>query len=292
MIAAMHSVRLPRSEVALPALGLGTAHLGESAARSRTRAAEVEAVRLALDLGYRLIDTAEMYGDGGAEDVVGAALRAWLATPGARREDVFIVTKVYPHNASRAGTVAACERSLKRLGVDRIDLYLLHWRGRHPLAETVAAFEILRRDGRIGHWGVSNFDRDDMEELWRLPDGAHCAADQVYYCASERGIEFDLLPALRARAVPVIAYTPLALGALARDPTLAEIGTRHGATAAQVALAWLLAQPGVIAAPKAARAEHLRENLAAASLALTAEDLARIDRAHPPPAHKRPLAMI
>jgi len=288
----MHTVKLPRSQLALPALGLGTAHLGESDARSRTRAAEVEAVRLALDLGYRLIDTAEMYGEGGAEEVVGAALRAWLASPGARREDVIVVTKVTPHNASRAGALAACERSLVRLGLDHIDLYLLHWRGRHPLADTVAAFDTLQRDGRIGHWGVSNFDRDDMDELWRLPDGAACAADQVYYCAAERGIEFDLLPALRARAVPAIAYTPLALGALARDPTLTEVGARHGASAAQVALAWLLAQPGVIAIPKAARAEHLRENLGAVSLALTAEDLARIDRAHPPPAHKRPLAMI
>jgi len=241
----MHTVKLPRSQLALPALGLGTAHLGESDARSRTRAAEVEAVRLALDLGYRLIDTAEMYGEGGAEEVVGAALRAWLASPGARREDVIVVTKVTPHNASRAGALAACERSLVRLGLDHIDLYLLHWRGRHPLADTVAAFDTLQRDGRIGHWGVSNFDRDDMDELWRLPDGAACAADQVYYCAAERGIEFDLLPALRARAVPAIAYTPLALGALARSRSQVALavtgvaGPGGGSRAKPVGTVWL-----------------------------------------------------
>jgi diketogulonate reductase-like aldo/keto reductase len=284
----MHTVTLPHSNVALPALGLGTWKMGESA---RVRDAEVAAVRLALDLGYRLIDSAEMYGEGGAEEVVGAALRAWTAQPGCARDDVFVVSKVYPHNASRKGAVAACERSLKRLGLDRIDLYLLHWRGQHPLRDTVAAFDELQRAGRISRWGVSNFDTDDMQELWRLPDGAHCATNQIYYSASERGIEFDLLPALRERGVPAMAYCPIDQGALARDKTFAEIGARHGASAAQAALAWVLAQPGVIAIPKAVREAHLRENFAAAQLALTAEDRVQVDRAFPPPRRKWPLAM-
>jgi diketogulonate reductase-like aldo/keto reductase len=284
----MHTVTLPHSNVAVPALGLGTWKMGESA---RMRDAEVAAVRLALDLGYRLIDTAEMYGEGGAEEVVGAALRAWTAQPGCARDDVFVVSKVYPHNASRNGAVAACERSLKRLGLDRIDLYLLHWRGQHPLRDTVAAFEQLQRDGRIRHWGVSNFDTDDMQELWRLPVGAHCATNQIYYSASERGIEFDLLPALRERAVPAMAYCPIDQGSLARDKTFAQIGARYGASAAQAALAWVLAQPGVIAIPKAVREAHLRENFAAAALRLSADDLAQIDRAHPPPKRKQRLAM-
>jgi diketogulonate reductase-like aldo/keto reductase len=288
MIRGMHTVTLPHTQVALPALGLGTWKMGESA---RTRAAEVEAVRLALQIGYRLIDTAEMYGEGGAEEVVGAALRAWTSQPGCSRDDVFVVSKVYPHNASRQGAVAACERSLERLGLDHIDLYLLHWRGQHPLRDTVAAFEELQRDGRIRHWGVSNFDTDDMHELWRLPQGTHCAANQVYYSASERGIEFDLLPALRSRGVPAMAYCPIDQGALARDKTFAQIGARHGASAAQAALAWVLAQPGVIAIPKAVREAHLRENFAAAALRLTADDLADIDRAFAPPRRKRRLAM-
>jgi diketogulonate reductase-like aldo/keto reductase len=284
----MHTVTLPHSNVALPALGLGTWKMGDSA---RMRDAEVAAVRLALDLGYRLIDTAEMYGEGGAEEVIGAALRAWTAQPGCARDDVFVVSKVYPHNASRKGAVAACERSLKRLGLDRIDVYLLHWRGQHPLRDTVAAFDELQRAGRISRWGVSNFDTDDMQELWRLPDGAHCATNQIYYSASERGIEFDLLPALRERGVPAMAYCPIDQGALARDKTFAEIGARHGASAAQAALAWVLAQPGVIAIPKAVREAHLRENFAAAQLALTAEDRVQVDRAFPPPRRKWPLAM-
>jgi diketogulonate reductase-like aldo/keto reductase len=291
MMPAMHTVTLPHANVAVPALGLGTWRMGESAASSCVRHAEVEAVRLALEIGYRLIDTAEMYGEGGAEEVVGAAMRAWTAQPGCARDAVFVVSKVYPHNASRAGVVAACERSLDRLGLDRIDLYLLHWRGQHPLRDTVAAFEQLRRDGRIRHWGVSNFDTADMRELWRLADGAHCAANQIYYSASERGIEFDLLPALRERGVPAMAYCPIDQGVLARDATFAQIGARHGASAAQAALAWVLAQPGVIAIPKAVREVHLRENFAAAALRLTADDLAQIDRAHPPPSRKQPLAM-
>jgi diketogulonate reductase-like aldo/keto reductase len=289
IILGMHTLTLLRTDVAVPALGLGTWRMGESA---RSRAAEIEAVRLALDIGYRLIDTAEMYGEGGAEEVVGAALRAWTARPGCTRDDVFIVSKVYPHNASRKGAVAACERSLKRLGLDHIDLYLLHWRGQHPLRDTFAAFEELQRDGRIRAWGVSNFDTDDMRELWQLPQGAYCATNQVYYSASERGIEFDLLPALRERGVPAMAYCPIDQGALARDATFAQVGARHHATAAQAALAWVLAQPGVIAIPKAVRAAHLRENFAAASIKLSADDRALIESAFPPPRRKQRLAIV
>lgn len=256
-----------------------------------SRTTEVAAVRTALDLGYRLIDTAEMYGEGGAEQVVGEALRNWCAQPGCTRDAVFVVSKVYPHNASRKGAIAACERSLRRLGLDHIDLYLLHWRGQHPLEQTVAAFEQLQRDCRIRHWGVSNFDTDDMVELWSLAAGAGCAVDQVYYSASERGIEYDLLPALRGRRVPAMAYCPIDQGALARDKTFAQIGTRHGVSGAQAALAWVLRQPDVIAIPKAVRNAHLRENLAAAGLQLTPQDLAEIDRRFAPPARKQPLAI-
>ncbi len=283
----MHAVLLPDS-TAVPALGLGTWRMGESAS---TRSAEIAAVRSALDLGYRLIDTAEMYGEGGAEEVVGAALNAWTAQPGCARDAVFVVSKVYPHNASRTGVVSACERSLKRLGLGYIDLYLLHWRGQHPLADTVAGFEQLVRDGRIRRWGVSNFDTDDMHELWTLPAGDRCAANQIYYSASERGIEFDLLPALRGRQVPAMAYCPIDQGALARDKTFAKVGARHGISAAQAALAWVLRQPDVIAIPKALRDVHLRDNFAAADVQLAPQDLAEIDRHFAPPARKRALAM-
>jgi len=274
--------------VPVPCLGLGTWRLGESHAAC---ASDVAAVRRALELGYRLIDTAEMYGDGGAERVVGEALRGALQAGTVRRDDVYLVTKVLPSNASRKATVAACERSLERLGVDHVDLYLLHWRGGHPLSETVAAFEALRERGRIRAWGVSNFDVDDMEELWSVADKPRCLANQVYYSASKRGIEFDLLPAQRRRSVATMAYCPIDQGALAADPTLAEIGGRLGASAAQVALAWVLRQPDVIAIPKAGRERHLRENLAAAALTLTYRDLAAIDARFAPPRRKQRLAM-
>jgi diketogulonate reductase-like aldo/keto reductase len=283
----MRSVRFPDG-TAVPALGLGTWRIGESA---RTRRAEIAAVRRALEIGYRLIDTAEMYGEGGAEEVIGAALRDAFAAGEVRREDVFVVSKVYPHNASRAGVPAACERSLKRLGLDRIDLYLLHWRGAVPLAETVAAFEALKERGLIRHWGVSNFDVDDLKALARVTGGAHCAANQIYYSASQRGVEFALLPWQREHRMPAMAYSPIDQGAAARDRTLKAIGARHGASAAQIALAWVLRQPDVIAIPKAVRDAHLRENWAAASIALAPQDLAEIDRRFPPPARKSPLAM-
>ncbi len=284
----MRTVRLPDG-TAVAALGLGTWRIGESA---RTRRAEVAAVRRALEIGYRLIDTAEMYGEGGAEEVIGAALADAIAAGEVRREDVFIVSKVYPHNASRAGVPAACERSLKRLRLDRIDLYLLHWRGGVPLAETVTAFEALKERGLIRHWGVSNFDVDDLQALARVTNGAHCAANQIYYSASQRGAEYALLPWQRERRMPAMAYSPIDQGAAARDKTLKAIGARHGASAAQIALAWVLRRPDVIAIPKAVRDAHLRENWAAASIALTPQDLAQIDRRFPPPARKTPLAMV
>jgi len=267
----------------VPALGIGTYRMGES---SRLREREVAALQLAIDSGVRVIDTAEMYGDGGAEKVVSAALQ------GGRRDKVFVVTKVLPSHADRRGVVAACERSLARLSIDRIDLYLLHWRGVTPLAETVEAFERLQQQGRIARWGVSNFDVDDMRELYGFADGSHCAADQVYYSASRRGVEFDLLPLLHSHRVPLMAYCPFDEGRLLSDRTLAAIGRKHGVGSAQVALAWLLTKPGVIAIPKAATAEHVRENMGARSLKLEAEDLEQIDRHWPPPARRQRLTIV
>jgi diketogulonate reductase-like aldo/keto reductase len=274
----------------MPALGLGTWRMGESAGR---RAAEVAAVRVAIELGYRLIDTAEMYGEGGAEEVVGQALAEALRAGDVRREELFVVSKVYPHHASRQGTAAACARSLARLGLDHVDLYLLHWRGEHPLAETREALRRLVDAGRIRHWGVSNFDTDDMEELAALgADPPACAVNQVYHSVGERGPEFSLLPWLRARGMPLMAYSPIDQGALAADAGLARLAQRLGATPAQLALAWLLAGPGVAAIPKAVREQHLRENFAALDLELGPSEFAEIDRLHPPPRRKKPLAMI
>ena len=284
----MKLVTLPGG-AAIPALGLGTWRLGESDA---TRNAEVAALRTALGLGYRLFDTAEMYGEGGAERVLGEALRGAFAAGDVTRDEVFVVSKIYPHNASRRGAVAACERSLARLSLERIDLYLLHWPGSHPLAETVDAFETLRAEGRIARWGVSNFDLADMQALQRADAKGHCATNQVWYSASQRGVEFDLLPWQRDRRMPLMAYSPIDQAALARHGALEAIGRRLGASAAQVALAWALRSADVIAIPKAVRAEHLRDNLAAADLALDADALAAIDAAFPAPRRKRRLAMI
>lgn len=277
----MKTLALPGGE-RIPALGLGTWRMGED---RRRRSTEVAALRHGLDLGIGLIDTAEMYGEGGAEEVVGDAIAG-------RRDSVFVVTKVYPHNATRFGAITACERSLARLRTDRIDLYLLHWRGSAPLAHTLEAFERLRADGKIRHWGVSNFDVEDMRELDGLAAGQHCAANQVYYSVSRRGVEHELLPLLRERSVPLIAYCPLDEGALSRDATLASVGAAHGASAGQVAIAWLLARPGVATIPKAVRREHVDAIRAAADLALGAQDLARIDRAFPPPDGRQPLAIV
>jgi diketogulonate reductase-like aldo/keto reductase len=274
-------VTLPQGEK-VSALGLGTWHMGE---RAGARKDEVAALKLGIELGITLIDTAEMYGEGGAEQVVAEASAG-------QRDKLFIVSKVYPHNASRKGVPAACERSLKRLHTDRIDLYLLHWRGSYPLAETVEAFEKLRDAGKIRHWGVSNLDEDDMKELLGVPNGDVCASNQVLYNLSRRGIEWALLPTCRERGMPVMAYSPIEQGRILRDRALVEVAKRHGASPAQVALAWLLAQPQVMVIPKASNLQHVRENRACVDIQLTPEDHAALDRAFPPPKRKEPLAML
>ncbi len=274
--------------VQLSSLGLGTWRMGEDAAR---RPKEVAAVRSALDMGWRVIDTAEMYGEGGAEQVVGAALAAALRGGSLTRDDVFIVSKVYPHNATARETIAACERSLARLGLDYLDGYLLHWRGSVPLQETVDAFETLRSSGRIRHWGVSNFDVDDMAELMRVRGGERCATNQIYFSLSERGAAFDVVPWLQQHGTVTMAYSPIDQGSLARSGALRALAKKRGATPAQLALAWLVRQPGVMAIPKAVSEAHLRENLAASALTLTPADLAELDAAFPPPKRKVPLAM-
>ena len=277
---------------AIPALGLGTWRLGEASSR---RNSEVAAIREAIALGYRLFDTAEMYGEGGAETVLGEALAGAIGANEIRRDDVFVVSKVYPHNASRKGTVAACDRSRKRLALERIDLYLLHWRGEHPLAETVSAMQDLVEAGRIAHWGVSNFDTADMHELADAVEasggGSPCASNQVYYSLSTRGPEFSLLPYLRSHGVPLMAYSPIDQGALLRDGAARSVGARHGASAAQVALAWVLHQQGAVAIPKAADRTHLAENFRAAQLALDAGDLAELERSHPAPRRETRLSV-
>ena len=245
------------------------------------RNAEVAALRLGLDLGMTLIDTAEMYADGGSEEVVGEAIAG-------RRSEVFLVSKVYPHNASHTGVPAACARSLRRLRVDCLDLYLLHWPGATPVHETVEAFERLKDAGKIRAWGVSNF---DVEEMETLPPG--CATNQVLYNLGERGIEFDLLPWSRERSMPVMAYSPVGQGGrLLADPALKSVAARHGVTAAQIALAWTLRAPGIVTIPKAANPDHVRQNAEAASLTLLPADLAELDAAFPPPTRKRALSML
>ncbi|MDB5561238.1 MAG: oxidoreductase protein [Hyphomicrobiales bacterium] len=278
---ALATIDLPSGE-ALPVLGQGTWGMGED---PRRRDEEIAALQLGLEMGMRLIDTAEMYGDGGAERIVGEAIKG-------RRDRVFVVSKVLPGNASRAGTQAACEKSLKRMGIEQIDLYLLHWRGRFPLSETVAAFEDLQDAGKIRYWGVSNFDVEDMEELYTVPDGNTVAANQVLYNLTRRGVEFDLLPWCRERGVPIMAYSPIEQGRLLNHPQLKLIAAQHGATPAQIALAFVLTQPGVMAIPKATSAEHVSENRLAANIDLTDDDLATLDAAFSPPASKRPLEMI
>lgn len=277
----MRTVTLPGGEK-VPALGLGTWRMGERRDRRRE---ELAALGLGLDLGMTLIDTAEMYGEGESEKLVGEAIRG-------RRDQVFVVTKFYPHNASRNGVPAACTRSLKRLGTDRIDLYLLHWQGSVPLSETVEALERLKDAGHIRHWGVSNFDVEDMEDLSGAPDGASCATDQVLYNLGRRGIEWDLLPWAEERGMPVMAYTPLEPGRLAGRPALATIAAGRGVTPLQVALAWVLRRPQVIAIPKASTADHVRLNRAAHDIDLTPDELAALDAAFPPPARKRSLEML
>lgn len=265
--------------VTVPVIGQGTWRMGED---SQQRAHEVAALQLGIDLGMNLIDTAEMYAEGGAEEVVGEAIRG-------QRDRVFLVSKVYPHHASRKGVPLACEASLKRLGTDYLDLYLLHWRGQYPLEETVEAFERLRESGKIRRWGVSNFDVTDLQEL----ASPACATNQVLYNIEQRGIEFDLLPWWQQHNLPLMAYCPIAQGGeLLNSPTLQHIANLHGVTTAQVALAWVLRQQGVIAIPKAVKLEHVRRNAAAAGLTLDAEDLQAIDRVFCAPKRKHPLAMV
>jgi len=278
---AARTVRLPSGE-AVPALGQGTWNIGDDPA---ARSEEIAALRLGIDLGMTLIDTAEMYGEGLSEELVGEAIAG-------RRDEVFVVSKVYPHNASRRGTAAACERSLKRLRTDRIDLYLLHWRGQVPLAETVAAFEALRHAGKIRHWGVSNLDLADMGELWSVPGGANAAANQLLYNLSRRGIEWDLQPWLRARGVPVMAYSPIERARLLRHPGLKDFAQRHAMTPAQAALAWLLRRDDVIAIPKTSRRERVKENAGALEHRLSAGQLAELDRLFAPPTSAAPLDML
>jgi diketogulonate reductase-like aldo/keto reductase len=276
----MRSCKLP-SGAAMPVLGLGTWRMGES---SRRRAQELDALKHGLDLGWPMIDTAEMYGEGGAEEIVGEAIAGRSARP-------FIVSKVYPHNATRSGTVAACERSLKRLGIERIDLYLLHWRGGTRLEETFEAFDRLRQAGKIADFGVSNFDVGDLEEAARFDNG-RTGSNQVLYCLSRRGPEFDLLPWMRGRSMPLMAYSPLDQGALLGKSALKKVAEQLGCTPAQLALAWLLAQPGVVTIPKSASRERVKENLGALEVELTPEALAELDRAFPPPKKKQALEML
>ncbi len=275
----MREVTLPDG-THVPALGQGTWHMGEHRGAAK---AEIAALKLGIELGMTLIDTAEMYGNGGAEEVVAEASAG-------QRDNLFIVSKVYPHNASRDGVPDACERSLKRLRTDRIDLYLLHWRGSHPLAETVEAFEKLRAAGKIRYWGVSNFDTSDMQGLVRLPHGADCATNQVLYHIGSRGIEFDLLSWCAGHRMPVMAYSPVGQGgSLLRSKALGAVAKRHDATPAQIAIAWTMRHANVISIPKASEPSHVRQNAAAGAISLTQADLAEIDAAHPPPSRKQSL---
>jgi diketogulonate reductase-like aldo/keto reductase len=277
----IHTIELPSGE-AVPALGQGTWGLAEGTHR---RADEADALRLGLDLGMTLIDTAEMYADGGAEELVGEAIAE-------RRTDVFLVSKVLPQNATIRGTIAACERSLRRLRTDQIDLYLLHWRGGPPLEETLDAFGMLIRAGKIRHWGVSNFDVSDMNELTNLQCGSAVTTDQVLYNLTRRGIEYDLLPWCRERKLPIMAYSPIEQGRMLSHPGLQSVTARHDATPAQVALAWLLRQDSLIVIPRTGTLEHVRENRAALDLRLTKQDLTDLDRAFPSPDEKTPLEML
>jgi diketogulonate reductase-like aldo/keto reductase len=267
---------------AVPALGIGTWKMGED---PRRRAEEWAAVRQAIDLGMTLIDTAEMYGEGAAEELIGEAIRG-------RREEVFLVSKVYPHNAGRRGAIEACERSLRRLRVEFLDVYLLHWRGNIPIAETFEAFNKLQSDDKIRAFGVSNFDTDDMEEAFAIPAGRHIATNQILYNLSRRSPEHDLLPWCRDHHVPVMAYSPVEQGRLLHNRKLAEIAARRDATSAQIAIAWLLAQPGIIAIPKAGDPSHVEENRGAADIELTSSELAELDREFPRPRKRKPLEML
>jgi diketogulonate reductase-like aldo/keto reductase len=271
-----------RSGAVMPNLGLGTWRMGENAAARRE---EIAALRLGIDLGMRLVDTAEMYGRGGAETVVADAIEG-------RRDDVFIVSKVLPQNASYAGTIAACERSLERLRVDRIDLYLLHWPSEHPLGETLRAFTALHEQGKILHYGLSNYDLDELSAAEGLPGGRRIGANQVLYNLERRGIERKLLPWCASRNIAIMAYSPLEQGRLRPDDRLRLVAQRHDASPAQIALAWTLRHDNVVSIPKATRRAHVHDNAKAADIVLTEEDLADIDRAFPPPRRDVPLETL
>lgn len=263
-------------------IGLGTWEVGDVPAK---RADEIAALRLGLDLGLTTIDTAEMYGSGRAEALVGEAIAG-------RRDDVFLVTKLLPENASKDGVVAACERSLKRLATDRVDLYLLHWESRHPIAETIAGFEFLVKTGKILRWGVSNFDVDRLRGMSEAPDGGRCAANQVYYNLNHRGAERRVIPWCRERGVVVQGYTPLDQGRLARDAAVKKVAARHDVAPSAVALAWAAREEGVVAIAKTGRAERVREFAGALALKLSREDLRELDAAHPAPTRDGPLETV
>jgi diketogulonate reductase-like aldo/keto reductase len=282
----VRTTRLP-SQREIPVLGQGTWMMGEEPSR---RESEIAALRRGLQLGMMLIDTAEMYGEGAAEEVVGEAISG-------RRGDVFVVSKVYPHNATHRGALEACNRSLRGLKTGYIDLYLLHWRGAVPLSETVEAFRELKVSGRIREYGVSNFDVDDMEEVFALPGGDEIATNQVLYNLLHRGIEWDLIPWCRERHIPIMAYSPIGSSPaeqkrLFDNPVIKSIASRHQATAAKIALAWLLRQPDVVVIPKASRLDHIRDNRAAIDIQLTQRDLDELDQAFPPPTQKIPLETL
>ncbi len=277
----MKTVALPSGEQ-VPSLGQGAWNMGDRAA---TRAEEIRALRMGLDHGLTLIDTAEMYGDGRSEELVAEAIAG-------RRDEAFLVSKVLPDNASRRGTLDACERSLKRLKTDRIDLYLLHWRGSVPFAETLEALVRLQAGGKIRHYGVSNLDLEDMREWYSLKGGAATAANQLLYNLSRRGIEWDLAPWLREKRIPVMAYSPLEQARLLKHKGLAAFAKAHGMTPAQAALGWLLAQEGVIAIPKCGDRTRLKENLGALEVRLLPGQLAELDAIFPPPSRARPLEML
>jgi diketogulonate reductase-like aldo/keto reductase len=278
---ALRTAELPSGET-VPILGQGTWHMAED---PRRRKDEVTALRAGIDLGLTLIDTAEMYADGEAETLVGEAIDG-------RRGEVFLVSKVLPQNATERGTVAACERSLGRLGTNYLDLYLLHWRGSVPLKATLEAFAVLIAAGKIRHWGVSNFDVDDMDDLWDTPGGRTVSTDQILYNLTRRSIEYRLMPWCRRHRIPIMAYSPVEQGRLLGHPALRRVAQHHRATPAQVALAWVLRQDGVIAIPKAGTVDHVHENRRALDLELTQQDLAALDRAFPPPTWALPLEML
>jgi len=277
----VRTLKLPSGQL-IPILGMGTWQMGENALN---RQSEIDALRHGLDLGLTLIDTAEMYGEGGAEEVIAHAIAS-------RRAEVFLVSKVYPHNASKRGTITACERSLQRLKTDYLDLYLLHWRGEVPLVETLEALQTLQQSGKIRSYGVSNFDVEDMEEAIGLKDGKGIATNQVLYNLMRRGIEWNLLPWCRQQGIPIMAYSPIEQGRLLNNRTLKMIAQQREVTAAQVAIAWLLHQENVIVIPKSSRIDHVEQNYAALNLKLSAEELAALDAAFPPPTKLVPLEML